>query len=330
MRWSFLLLIFARDFLMLLSQRVATWCGISAILMWAAMLGLIRQVTERFGAEFGITLIYSLSTLLLFAIFGLPNFKRMSKLYLIIGSSLFVVYELCYSFAIAYAQTAQQAIEISVVNYLWPSLTMLALVAFKQLKFHWMLLVGMGISVCGLVYIQLGGESFSPQQLFSNTLSNPLSYGLAFMGALFWSIYCAFTRSHGSQENPIAFFFCLVSLVLWIKLFAIGHSFEQLMWSGSNLMYLLLATLCLGLGYGAWNVGMLRGNVETLVASSYFSPVIAAFIAMLILGQSLSASFWQGACLVTLGSIICWLTSNWAAISPKLFKQHITTQKDPI
>ena len=315
---------------MLLSQRVATWCGISAILMWAAMLGLIRQVTERFGAEFGITLIYSLSTLLLLAIFGLPNFKRMSKTYLILGSALFVIYEMCYSFAIGYAQNAQQAIEISVVNYLWPSLTMLALVAFKHIKFHWMLLVGMSISISGLIYIQLGGESFSVHQLFANALSNPLSYGLALMGAILWSIYCAFSRCHASQENPIAFFFCLVSLVLWLKLWLLGHHFTAITWSGTNIFYLLAAALSLGLGYGAWNVGMLRGNVATLVASSYFSPVIAAFIAMLILGQSLSVTFWQGASLVTLGSIICWLTTNWSAIAPKLFKAHIATQKDPI
>lgn len=314
----------------MLSQRFATWCGISAILMWAAMLGLIRQVTERLGAELGITLIYSLSTLLLLAIFGLPNFKRMSKTYLLVGSTLFVVYEMCYSFAIGYAQTAQQAIEVSVVNYLWPSLTMLALVAFKQLKFHWMLLVGMSISISGLVYIQLGGEGFSFDQIFANAMSNPLSYGLAFIGALLWSIYCAFTRRYGTQENPIAFFFCLVSLALWIKLLLIGYDLSTISWSGSNVFYLIAAALSLGLGYGAWNVGMLHGNVATLVASSYFSPVIAAFIAMLILGQSLSVTFWQGACLVTFGSILCWLTTNWSAIAPKLFKSHRLTQKDPI
>lgn len=314
----------------MLSQRFATWCGISAILMWAAMLGLIRQVTERLGAELGITLIYSLSTLLLLAIFGLPNFKRMSKTYLLVGSTLFVVYEMCYSFAIGYAQTAQQAIEVSVVNYLWPSLTMLALVAFKQLKFHWMLLVGMSISISGLVYIQLGGEGFSFDQIFANAMSNPLSYGLAFIGALLWSIYCAFTRRYGTQENPIAFFFGLVSLALWIKLLLIGYDLSAISWSGSNVFYLIAAALSLGLGYGAWNVGMLHGNVATLVASSYFSPVIAAFIAMLILGQSLSVTFWQGACLVTLGSILCWLTTNWSAIAPKLFKSHRLTQKDPI
>jgi drug/metabolite transporter (DMT)-like permease len=316
----FFIAYFARDFLMILSQRVATWCGISAILMWAAMLGLIRQVTERFGAELGITLVYSLSTILLLVIFGLPNFKRMSKVYLVIGGTLFVIYEMCYSFAIGYAQTAQQAIEISVVNYLWPSLTILALIAFKQLKFHWMLLVGMSISISGLVYIQLGGESFSINRLFVNALSNPLSYGLAFIGAVLWSIYCAFTRSHGSKENPIGLFFCLVSIILWLKLIILGQDFSAVSWSTINLIYLIIAALSLGLGYGAWNIGMLYGNVTTLVASSYFSPVIAAFIAMLILGQTLSASFWQGACLVTLGSIVCWLTSNWSAIAPKLLK----------
>lgn len=303
---------------MLLTPRVATWCGISAIFMWAAMLGLIRQVTVHFGTDFGITLIYSLSTLLLLVIFRFPNFKKISKTYLILASILFVTYEMCYAFAIGHAQSSQQAIEISLVNYLWPSLTMLALVLFKHLKFHWMLLIGMAISLSGLVYIQIGDAPFSFEQLSENTRTNPLSYALAFIGASLWSIYCALTKSLGSQENPIAFFFCLVTCALWFKLFTFSGGIPNISWTSTHVIYLIGAATSLGLGYGAWNVGMIRGNVSTLVTMSYFSPVIAAFIAMFILQQRLSLSFWQGTILVTLGSFVCWISSNWSAFKPKI------------
>jgi hypothetical protein len=36
---------------------------------------------------------------------------------------LFVTYEICLALALGYAATRHQAIEVGMVNYLWPSLT---------------------------------------------------------------------------------------------------------------------------------------------------------------------------------------------------------------
>ncbi|EMI9071873.1 drug/metabolite DMT transporter permease, partial [Acinetobacter baumannii] len=119
-----------------MSKNLATLIGLSAILMWASMVGFVKHITTTIGPDVGITLIYSLSALLLLIIFRVPNFKLISKKYLILGAILFIAYELCFSFALAYSKTAQQAIEVSIVNYLWPSLTVLAFVIFRELKFN--------------------------------------------------------------------------------------------------------------------------------------------------------------------------------------------------
>lgn len=119
--------------------------------------------------------------------FRVPNFKLISKRYLILGAILFIAYELCFSFALAYSKTAQQAIEVSIVNYLWPSLTVLAFVIFRELKFNVFIILGLLISISGIIFIQTGNGDFSLGRVVDNFHSNPLSYVLAFIGAIIWA-----------------------------------------------------------------------------------------------------------------------------------------------
>lgn len=73
----------------------------------------------------GAAMIYSLSGLLLIFTVGLPDIRRFPGRYLIAGSVLFVSYEICLALSLGYAATRHQAIEVGMVNYLWPSLTIL-------------------------------------------------------------------------------------------------------------------------------------------------------------------------------------------------------------
>ena len=72
------------------------------------------------------------------------------------------------------------------------------------------------------------------------------------------------------------------------------------------------------LGYAAWNIGIIKGNITILVTLSYFSPIFSSLISMFILQTNLSLSFWHGAILVTVGSLICWISTSWPQIKTKL------------
>ena len=89
------------------------------------MVGLIRGVSEGLGAVGGAAAIYSLSGLLLIFTVGFPRIRQIPKGYLLAGSLLFVSYEICLALSLGYAATHHQAIEVGMVNYLWPSLTIL-------------------------------------------------------------------------------------------------------------------------------------------------------------------------------------------------------------
>lgn len=298
-----------------MSKHLATLIGFSAILQWSTLVGLLKKISFSIGADWAVLLMYSLSTVILLLIFKIPNLKRVPPIYLISGTLLFLIYELCFSYAIALAQTAQQAIEVSLVNYLWPSLTILTMIAFKVLKFNPLVLLGLAISLGGIIWIQTGNGQFDWTTVMSNLQTNPLSYILAFLGASLWAIYCVITKKYSQGHNPISFFFLAISVVLWLKmLFAQGGSVSFPDLDLTTALCLGLVSLMTALGYSAWNIGIIKGNITILVTLSYFSPIFSAVFSMLILQTSLSTHFWHGAILVTLGSFICWLSTNWQSI----------------
>lgn len=107
---------------------------------------------------------------------------------------LFVAYEICLSLSIGFAQTDARAIEVGMVNYLWPGLTLLfALIADKR----WpglLMLPGILICFAGTGKVPGGEQGFSLHEVTANIVSNLLSYGMTFAGAIIRGIYCVLTK----------------------------------------------------------------------------------------------------------------------------------------
>lgn len=305
----------------MMSKNIATLIGLSAILQWSSIVGLLKKISASIGADLAVTCMYTGSTIILLLIFGMPNLKKIPRGYFIAATLLFLVYELCFSYAIALAENAQQALEVSLVNYLWPSMTVAMLILFKQLAFNRWVIVGLIVSFSGVIYIQTGNGRLDWHQIFANIESNPVSYLLAFFGAALWAVYCAITKKYSQGHNPIAFFFLAVTVVLWLKTAFLHpiHSIPNVEFS--TLGYMLAVSIVTALGYAAWNIGINHGNISMLVTLSYFSPIFSSLISMWILNIQLSQTFWHGAILVTAGSFICWLSTNWQQVKTKIWHQ---------
>ncbi len=308
-----------------MTKNLATLIGFSAILQWSTIIGLLKKVTSSIGADLAVLFMYSFSAVLLFALFRIPNLKQIPRKYLFGATALFVVYEICFSYAIALAQNAQQAIEISLVNYLWPSMTILMLILFKELKFNKWVILGLGISLAGVFYIQTGNGAIDLATVISHMQSNPLSYGLAFIGASLWSLYCVVTKKYSQGHNPISLFFIATSAVLWLKMLILHpEQFAQIIHvDATTLMYMLMVSTVTGLGYAAWNIGINRGNITMLVTLSYFSPIFSPIMSMWILQTPLSKTFWLGAIMVTLGSFVCWISTNWHELKQRFITMRL-------
>ncbi len=289
-------------------NRYATYVGLSAIFLWASIVGLIRTVTEEMGAVAGAASIYSLGAVLLLIIFGIPRIQQCSKPYLFWSSLLFVSYEICLSLSVGYASDAKEAIEVSMLNYLWPSLTIAFSVIFnKQLAKKWLWL-GLFISFLGMIWV-LGAETgLNWHHMMGNVLKNPISYILALLGAVIWAVYCTITVRYAEGQNLVTWFFALTALALWLQFYLVDSAVfvmpKVVIWP------LLMASAAMALGYGAWNFGILYGNVTILACASYFIPVLSAALASWYLDTALSIGFWQGVAMICFGSLICWFATR--------------------
>ncbi len=286
----------------------ATLIGLVAVLLWSSIVGLIRSVSDHLGPTGGAAMMYSVASVFLLLSVGHVKLSTFPRRYLVWGSLLFVTYELCLSLSIGYANTARQAIEVGMVNYLWPTFTIVAAILFNRQKTNLLIVPGFLLSIVGICWVLGGAQGFDAMGMLDNVRDNPLSYGLAFAGALIWAGYCTLTARIANGSNGVTLFFILVSITLWIKYLLGGGGHME--FSGEAIVYLLLAAAAMGFGYGAWNVGILHGNVTVLAGASYFIPVLSAALSTLLLKAPLSVAFWQGSAMVCGGAILCWVATR--------------------
>lgn len=286
-----------------MEKKRATLIGLAAIVLWSTMVGLIRGVSEGLGPVGGAAMLYSLSGMLLIFTVGFPQIRQIPAPIYWRGACCSSVGEICPALSVGLAGTRQQAIEVGMVNYLWPSLTILFAILFNgQKAAGWLSPVYSSLYLASRV---LGGEhGLNIDEIISNVVSSPLSYILAFIGAFIWAAYCTVTAKYAKGKNGITLFVLLTALTLWLK-FLFSEQ-PPMVFSWPVTIKLIALSVATGFGYAAWNVGILHGNVSLLAAASYFTPVLSSALAAVLLSAALSWSFWQGAGMVCIGSLLCW------------------------
>ncbi len=169
-------------------------------------LGLLRSVSEAFGPTGGAALIYSITALLLCLTRGLPDPRVLPRRYLLVGGGLFVGYEICLALAIGLAHDRTQSLELGMINYLWPSLTIVLAIPFNQQRFRHWLWPGLLLSLCGIVWVMKGTHDSVATQMALNMAHNPLAYLLALAAALAWALYNNVTRRYACGSNGVSLF----------------------------------------------------------------------------------------------------------------------------
>lgn len=293
---------------MKLNQYAATLYGVISILLWSTMVGLIRSVSENFGPVGGAVLVYTVGSLVLVLVMGIPKITKYPKRYLLWGTVLFVSYEICFVLALGLANNRQQAIELGMVNYLWPSFTIALAVFFNRQRFTLLLGLGLVLAFMGLIWVISGNQPLSVQTILANIQSNPLCYFLAFIGAIVWSFYSNVTKRISGGHNGMVLFFIMTSIGLWILYFFSTPT--AFIINSESLLLLLVASIATGGANALWTFAVIKGNVAFLGTLSYFTPVISTAFASMLLSTTLTLSFWQGVLMVTMGSVICFLATR--------------------
>lgn len=256
-------------------------------------------------------MIFSVGGILAAVVLGVPRPGAFNRVYLFVGGALFITYEIFLALSLGLAANRAQALELGMMNYMWPCLTIVLAVIFKQQKSNWALFPGAALSFAGLVWVMKGDGDWSPATLLSNLQNNPVAYGLAGGAAILWAAYSVLTKKFGDGKSGVPLFLLGTALILWI-LYALSPE-PALHFTFGGVAQVVVMGAFMATAYSAWNHGIQKGNLTLLAVASYFTPVLSVLLASVWLSTAPSSSFWQGVAMVTIGSVICWWSTRTRA-----------------
>ena len=88
-------------------------------------------------------------------------------------------YEICLALSLGYAATRSQAIEVGMVNYLWPSLTIVFAILFNGQKSSLWVIPGLALSLLGVCWVLGGEQGLQVNEIIRNVVSSPSALAFA-------------------------------------------------------------------------------------------------------------------------------------------------------
>ena len=288
-----------------------TVLGILAILFWGSTVAFSRSLTEQLGPITTGVLIFIFSGLLslLFLLIQSPKYLiKMFKLpanYLWGCGSLFVLYMLSLYLAIGLALSRQQAIEISIINYLWPGLTLLFSVPVLKNRARFTIIPGIIIGFVG-VYIAMNSPhgDASIHHFSENINNNIIPYALAFVAAISWALYSTLSRKWASQneEGAVPLFLLITGIILLVVMVFLK---EDSFWNSRVVLELIYMVIFpTFLAYSFWDKAMRKGNIILVASLSYLTPILSVFISSIYLKTNVGFRLWFASFLVVIGALI--------------------------
>ncbi|MFY9511352.1 MAG: aromatic amino acid DMT transporter YddG [Rubrivivax sp.] len=277
----------------------ATALGLLAILFWSTSVGVTRSTAEALGPTGAPAVLFTVSALLLLP--GRTPLNLIPRGYLWLGGLLFVAYQLCFVLALGLARSRAEAIELGMVNYLWPGLTVLCSVAADRLRPNWQVLAGLGLALVGIATAASPADGLSLLRILGNARENPLCYGLALAAAVAWALYSTSTKHLAQGRSALWYHVAASACAFW--LLHLAQPDPPRMAFSTGVVFLVgLSGAAVTLAYACWNRGLLHGNIHLLALAANTTPLLAALFASALLQTSLPPIFWIGAALVAVGS----------------------------
>ncbi len=298
------------------SGKAAFWAtigGLFSILLWSYTIAFTRSISEHLGPVYGACYVYLIS-----AVFGLINVlrtpKQRSKLknlpgrYLLGCGSLFVGYMLCLFLAVGMAENRSQAVEMGLINYLWPAFILLFSVPILKNRASWLLLPGTALALFGVYLVLAGGGSHSWHAMLNNLSTNPIAYLLALFAALSWGLYSNLTRKWVGPDQAggaVPFFLAATAIALFVMNFFVDEPRNWSLQVTGEVAALAFITL---MAYSLWDNAMRQGNTILLAASSYMTPLLSTIVSCVYLSVAPTPALWVGCGLLIAGSLISWVS----------------------
>jgi len=287
-----------------------TFYGFLAILLWSTTVALVRSLAEQMGpflAAGTISLLGGVIGLIRLFWLGDPaaRIRRLSARYLLGCGFFFVLYIFFLYAAVGLATDRLQALEIGLINYLWPVFILLFSLFLLKKKARWFLLPGTLFAVFGVFLAVTQGKSITWSSFSVNVVGNPLAYAFGLAAAISWGLYSNVTRRWGGEENDGAVPLFLLATAIVLFSLSLFHPTE-VSWNwrmGVEILFMSLSTL---LAYVFWDKAMRKGNVVLVAAFSYFIPLLSTLVSCVYLRVTAGLNLWIGSFFIVIGALMSW------------------------
>lgn len=280
-----------------IAVRRATLVGGTAILMWStlalftALAGPVPPfllVALSFGIGGGVSLCIIAAT-------GRPvmaALKQPLPVWLLGIGGLFG-YHFLYFLAL---QTAPAA-EANLINYLWPLLIVLFSGLLPGERLGRAQVLGAAAGLLGTLLLVTGGNGVAVDAQYLP------GYLAALACSVTWSGYSVLSRRFGAVPTETVAFFCLATAALAVPCHLL---FEQTVWPQSLGHWAVIAAMGVGpvgLAFFVWDHGVKRGDIQTLGALSYATPLLSTGL-LIVAGRAALTWPVMAACLLIVGGAL--------------------------
>jgi drug/metabolite transporter (DMT)-like permease len=289
---------------------LSTASGFGAILLWSATFAFARSLSEQVGPLTGGAVAYLIGgsfCLLRLAASSASwgRLLRLPRLYLLGCGFLLIFYTAALYLAVGLAQSREQLLEIALVNYLWPALTILFwLPLLKKRATRW-LIPGTVLALTGVCLVMTQGAHASWMSFAGHLQGNPVAYALALAAAISWALYSNLARrwSEPDSGGAVELFIPATGLILLaLRLLTTEPTAWSLRAVGEASGLAAVTTLA----YILWDVSMRKGNLLLVVTCSYFTPLLSTAVSCFYLRVSPGPRLWIGCLLLVFGSLMTW------------------------
>lgn len=295
------------------SPRPATLLGLTAILLWSASVALVRSTGERLGPATAGAIVYVLAGAGLLIVRaargGAMLAPHLPPRYLYGCGALFVGYTIAFFLALGLSASREQALEVGLLNYLWPVLTLVLSVPLLGSRARPTLWPGTALALLGVALVTLQGSGTSLDAWLASSRS-PLAAALGLAGAVAWALYSNLVRRWGPRAGAGAVPWFLLASGAAFLVIALARAAPPHLTARALVECAALA-LVTGLGYLFWERAMRAGDHTLVAAASYLMPLLSTLVSCVYLRIAPAGALWLGCVLLVAGSL-----ASWASVRP--------------